>query len=64
MRYDIEKIRSLSEQTLIGCHLSKEEAALVVDSMLEADINGVSTHGIRMLYAYVDKLKNGQFAIA
>jgi len=64
MRYDIEKIRSLSEQALIGCHLSKEEAALVVDSMLEADINGVSTHGIRMLYAYVDKLKSGQFSIA
>lgn len=64
MRYDIEKIRSLSEQTLIGCGLGKEEAALVVDSMLEADINGVSTHGIRMLYAYVDKLKSGQFSIA
>ena len=64
MRFDIEKIRSLSEQTLIGCNLGKEEAALVVDSMLEADINGVSTHGIRMLYAYVDKLKSGQFSIA
>lgn len=64
MRYDIEKIRSLSEQTLIDCHLSKEEAALVVDSMLKADINGVSTHGIRMLYAYVEKLKKGQFSIA
>lgn len=64
MRYDIEKIRSLSEQTLIGCSLGKEEAVLVVDSMLEADINGVSTHGIRMLYAYVDKLKIGQFSIA
>ena len=64
MRYDIAKIRSLSEQALIECHLSKEEAALVVDSMLEADINGVSTHGIRMLYAYVDKLKSGQFSIA
>lgn len=64
MIYDIAKIRSLSEQALIECHLSKEEAALVVDSMLEADINGVSTHGIRMLYAYVDKLKSGQFSIA
>lgn len=63
MRYNIEKIRSLSEQALIGCLLSKEAAALVVDSMLEADINGVGTHGIRMLYAYIDKLKSGQFSI-
>ena len=64
MRYSIEKVRRLSEQALVDCKLSKEEAAIVVDSMLLADINGVNTHGIRMLHAYVDKLKNGQFAIA
>ena len=64
MRYNIDKIRGLSVNALISCKLSQEDADLVVDSMLEADINGVSTHGIRMLYAYVDKLKNGQFSIA
>lgn len=64
MRYSIEKVRRLSEQALVDCKLSKEDAAIVVDSMLQADINGVNTHGIRMLHAYVDKLKNGQFAIA
>lgn len=64
MRYDIEIIRSLSVNALKSCQLSQEESELVVDSMLEADINGVSTHGIRMLYAYVDKLKKGQFSIA
>lgn len=64
MRYSIEKVRCLSEQALVDCNLSKEEAAIVVDSMLQADINGVNTHGIRMLHAYVDKLKNGQFVIA
>lgn len=63
MRYNIDKIRDLSVNELVGCNLSKEDSELVVDSMLEADINGVSTHGIRMLYAYVDKLKKGQFAI-
>lgn len=64
MRYCIDKIRGLSEKALEDCNLSREDAELVVDSMLEADINGVSTHGIRMLYAYIDKLKTGQFAIA
>lgn len=64
MRYSIEKVRCLSELALVDCKLSKEDAAIVVDSMLQADINGVNTHGIRMLHAYVDKLKNGQFAIA
>ena len=56
MRYNIDKIRGLSVNALTSCKLSQQDAELVVDSMLEADINGVSTHGIRMLYAYVDKL--------
>lgn len=64
MRYSIEKVRRLSEQALVDCKLSKDDSAIVVDSMLQADINGVNTHGIRMLHAYVDKLKSGQFAIA
>lgn len=64
MRYCIDKIRQLSEKVLVDCNLSQDDAKLVVDSMLEADINGVSTHGIRMLYVYVEKMKSGQFAIA
>ena len=63
MRYNIDKIRQLSVKALTDSNLKRNDAELVVDSMLEADINGVSTHGIRMLHAYVDKLKNGQFAI-
>ena len=63
MRYNIDKVRQRSVKALIDSNLKKDDAELVVDSMLEADINGVSTHGIRMLHAYVDKLKNGQFAI-
>ena len=63
MRYNLDKVRQLSVKALIDSNLKRDDAELVVDSMLEADINGVSTHGIRMLHAYVDKLKNGQFAI-
>lgn len=63
MRYNIDKIRQLSVKALVDRNLKKEDAELVVDSMLEADINGVNTHGIRMIYAYADKLNNGQFDI-
>lgn len=63
MRYNIDRIRQLSVKVLIDNNLKRDDAELVVDSMLEADINGVSTHGIRMLHAYVDKLKSGQFVI-
>lgn len=62
-RYDIQQIRTLSEKTLINKGLSPTSAEVIVDSMLEADINGVSTHGIRMICPYVDKIDNGDFSI-
>lgn len=64
MRYNIDRIRQLSVKALVDRNLKKEDAELVVDSMLEADVNGVSTHGIRMIHAYADKLNNRQFDIA
>ena len=39
-----------------------DDARVFVDSMLSADICGVSTHGIRMLPSYVQKIDNGDFA--
>lgn len=62
-RYDMDYIRSLAIRKLCECGLSEKDALIVVDSMLEADINGVSSHGIRMMYSYVHKLENGDFGI-
>lgn len=63
-RYSIEQLRTLSERILIDNGLSCEAANGVVDSMLQADMNGVSTHGIRMLPGYVSRLQSGQFSVA
>lgn len=62
-RYDIEFLREQSVKTLCNCSMSDTDAYVVVDSMLQADINGVSTHGIRMLYSYIHKIKKGDFNI-
>lgn len=63
-RYDIEFLREQSVKALCKCGMSKTDAHVVVDSMLQADINGVSTHGIRMVYSYVHKFGKGDFSIA
>ena len=62
-RYNIEFIRQNAAELLAQRNIAGNDAEIFVDSMLESDICGVHTHGIRMLHAYVDKLKNGQFAI-
>lgn len=61
--FNTEKIRKKSEMILVEHGLSAEDASLVVDTMLEADMSGISSHGIRMLPAYVEKIDNGFFTL-
>lgn len=62
-RYSLEQLRFLGERVLVDNGLSLKSAYGVVDSMLQADMNGVSTHGIRMLPGYVSRLQSGQFSV-
>lgn len=62
-RYSIEQIRTLGEKALVDNGLPYQSASGVVDSMLQADMNGVSTHGIRMLPGYITRLQSGQFSV-
>ena len=62
-RYDVNLIREKAENLLISHNLSRDAAFVVIDSMLEADLCGVSTHGIRMLPSYINKLSAGQFSL-
>lgn len=60
-RYNIEFIREKSIILLISKGMEKKDAEIFVDSMLQADMCGVSTHGIRMLPSYISKIDNGEF---
>lgn len=62
-RVDIESIRDKSEAVLRSIGLTKKDASVLVDSMLAADKCGVTTHGIRMLPAYVEKIEKGDFSV-
>ena len=62
-RYDIEYLRKCSERVLVDKGLAEKSAEIVVDSMISADINGVSTHGIRMLVPYLQKIEKGEFSV-
>lgn len=60
-RYNIAFIREKAEAALIGKAVPVRDAKVVVDSMLEADICGVNTHGIKMLIPYLKKIDNQVF---
>lgn len=61
-RYNAEVLRRECVDTLQAYGLNAQDADIVADSMLEADAAGISTHGIRMLPAYIDRLKSGVFS--
>ena len=61
-RLNIALIREKSEAVLSSRGMPVRDASVFVDSMLSADMCGVSTHGIRMLPSYVQKIDRGEFS--
>ena len=61
-RYGIDFIRKRATIILVKRGMKEKDAAIFVDSMLSADMCSVSTHGIRMLPQYIQKLDQGGFS--
>lgn len=61
-RYSLKRLEELSIKSLEILGVTETNAKRITKCMIDADINGVHTHGIRMLPAYIDRLKSGQFS--
>lgn len=60
MKYDANIIRDKAINVLLERGIKNGDK--LVDSMIAADYSGVSTHGIKMFPAYIDKLDKGEFS--
>ena len=61
--FNIKFIRENGILTLEQYGLKNKDAQIVIDSMIDADMSGVHTHGIKMLPAYINKLEKKEFEI-
>lgn len=59
MRYDHERLRRWCRDVLVATDMSPDDAAVLADSLLAADLRGVSTHGLLRLPIYVERLRQG-----
>ena len=60
IRFPAPKLRGWTEQVFQKVGVTKEDAALLTDSLIEANLRGVDTHGItRMLCVYVKRMQVG-----
>jgi LDH2 family malate/lactate/ureidoglycolate dehydrogenase len=53
-------LRDFARRCYLRTGMSEENATLVVDVQLEADLRGVDTHGLQRLPWYVDRLLKGE----
>jgi LDH2 family malate/lactate/ureidoglycolate dehydrogenase len=60
IRFPAPKLRAWTEQVFQKVGVSKGDAVLLTDSLIEANLRGVDTHGItRMLCVYVKRMQVG-----
>ena len=58
--FPVDRLRGWTQEILIKVGVSRDDAALFTDSMIEANLRGVDTHGItRILCVYVERIQKG-----
>jgi len=59
---DAVKLRACVTDLFHSVGVPKEEAAIISDCLVEADLTGVDSHGITRIGVYVDHMEKGGFA--
>ncbi|MDW7657935.1 MAG: Ldh family oxidoreductase [Bacillota bacterium] len=59
MPYQTEGLRDFCEQILSKVGLSESEAANNADSLIQADLRGIASHGVTRLRTYANRIKTG-----
>jgi LDH2 family malate/lactate/ureidoglycolate dehydrogenase len=58
--FPADRLRGWTQEILLKIGVSRDDAALFTDSMIEANLRGVDTHGItRILCVYVERIQKG-----
>jgi LDH2 family malate/lactate/ureidoglycolate dehydrogenase len=59
-RYDSERLRALVAQISRAAGVPHDDAAILADALVDADLNGSSTHGVSRLAIYLKRVELGQ----
>lgn len=58
--YDAKALKKFVEDVLVKQNVKKENAEVVADSLIRADLEGITSHGISRLPIYSKRLKEGR----
>ena len=52
-------LRAFCEEVFLSCGMARDDAAIVADSLVQANLRGVDSHGVTRVGIYVKRLKMG-----
>jgi LDH2 family malate/lactate/ureidoglycolate dehydrogenase len=54
-----DSLRAFCEEIFLSCGMAQEDAAILADSLVQANLRGVDSHGVTRVGIYVKRLKMG-----
>lgn len=59
MRIDAKEEKTFLKQVLAAYHFSEEDGEFLADTLVDADLRGISSHGIQRITWYTNMIKDG-----
>jgi LDH2 family malate/lactate/ureidoglycolate dehydrogenase len=63
MKVQADRLNEIAVQILKGLHAAEEEAAVVADALIKAELRGIDTHGVHLLTLLPERMKAGMLQI-
>jgi LDH2 family malate/lactate/ureidoglycolate dehydrogenase len=57
--FQADSLRAFCEEVFLSCGMAQEETAILADSLVQANLRGVDSHGVTRVGIYVERLKMG-----
>jgi len=58
-RFDIQPLKQLVSRIAAAVGVPRDDAELLADALIEADVSGTSTHGVSRLAVYIKRIEKG-----
>ena len=63
MKVQADLLKEVAIQILMGLHAAEEEAAVVADAIIKAELRGIDTHGVHLLTLLPERVEAGMLQI-
>ncbi len=62
LRYSVDELRNLLKTIAQAIGMTEQDSTILVNSLIEADLQGTSTHGVSRFATYVNRIQRGLIA--